>query len=518
MPLDASTLARLPDLKLIAVAATGTDCIDKAYCHAHRVAVSNIRTYATHTVPEHTFALMLALRRSIVPYRADVLAGEWQKAGQFCFFHHPIHDLAGARLGIVGERVAEAFWSRACRPPEPDVVARHEPKEPKLNQKLNRRSHVITEGDAGAPRRAQLRAVNFKDGDWDKPIVGVLNLHSTMNPCNAGIQPLIDRAVAELAAVGAKPQTIGGPTGSDAIGMGTEGMRFSLPSREVISHSYQIGTGSHQMDGGFCIAGCDKNKPGAVMGMLFANVPTIYVDAGTIKPGKWKGEDKDIASAFQSVGEVSAGRMSREDFEGIECNACMGVGVCGGQYTANTMACAIAALGLSLIDSPLMAAEDEEKLDSVAKSAHVLKNAIEMDLKPRDIVTRKSIWNAVATVMANSRLDQRSTSHSCHCESCSRQMDIGRLRGRPAEGPRSVRPEAVGPLPGGRLSSCRRRATGAENVARPWRSARRVHDHHWPHDGGGVIGSTNGTPRRPRRNPSMVESNVHDGASQGSQG
>jgi dihydroxy-acid dehydratase len=182
--------------------------------------------------------------------------------------------------------------------------------------------------------------------------------------------------------------------------MGTEGMRFSLPSREAISHCYQIGMGSHQMDGGLCIAGCDKNKPGAVMGMLFANVPAIYVDAGTIKPGKWKGDDKDIVSAFQSVGEVSAGRMSREDFEGIECNACPGVGVCGGQYTANTMACATAALGLSLINSPLMAAEDQEKLDSVAESARVLKKAIEMDLKPRDIVTRKSIWNAVAAVMA----------------------------------------------------------------------------------------------------------------------
>jgi dihydroxy-acid dehydratase len=269
-----------------------------------------------------------------------------------------------------------------------------------VNQKLNRRSYVITEGDAGAPRRAMLRAVKFKNGDWDKPIVGVLNLHSTMNPCNAGIQPLVDRAVAELEAVGAKPQTIGGPTGSDAIGMGTEGMRYSLPSREAISHCYQIGIGSHQMDGGLCIAGCDKNKPGAVLGMLFANVPAIYVDAGTIKPGKWKGDDKDIVSVFQSVGEVSAGRMSREDFEGIECNACPGVGVCGGQYTANTMACATAALGLSLISSPLMAAEDQEKLDSVAESARVLKKAIEMDLKPRDIVTRKSIWNAVAAVMA----------------------------------------------------------------------------------------------------------------------
>jgi dihydroxy-acid dehydratase len=207
---------------------------------------------------------------------------------------------------------------------------RENQRELKLDQELNRRSHVITDGDAGAPRRAQLRAVNFKDGDWGKPVVGVLNLHSTMNPCNAGIQRLVDCAVAELEAVGAKPQTIGGPTGSDAIGMGTEGMRYSLPSREAISRSYQIGTGSHQMDGGLCIAGCDKNKPGAIIGMLFANVPAIYIDAGTIKPGKWRGEDKDIASAFQSVGEFNAGRMSREDFEGIERNACPGVGVCGG--------------------------------------------------------------------------------------------------------------------------------------------------------------------------------------------
>jgi Dehydratase family len=287
----------------------------------------------------------------------------------------------GGKQKGCGHRGGRYDWIQLGKP-RTDKIAPRRQSELKLNQQLNRRSHVITEGDTGAPRRAQLRAVNFKDGDWDKPIVGVLNLHSTMNPCNAGIQPLVDCAVAELEAIGAKPQTIGGPTGSDAIGMGTEGMRFSLPSREAISRSYQIGMGSHQMDGGLCIAGCDKNKPGAIIGMLFANVPAIYIDAGTIKPGKWKGDDKDIASAFQSVGEVNAGRISREDFEGIERNACPGVGVCGGQYTANTMACAIAALGLSLIDSPLMAAEDQEKLDSVAKSAHILKNAIKMDLKP----------------------------------------------------------------------------------------------------------------------------------------
>ena len=264
----------------------------------------------------------------------------------------------------------------------------------------NNRSHVITQGDAAAPRRAMLRAVRFGDDDFDKAIVGVLNLHSTMNPCNAGIQKLIDRAMAELEAIGLKPQVFGGPTGSDGIGMGTEGMRYSLPSREVISQCYQTGIGSHQMDGGFGIAGCDKNKPGLLIGMLCANVPAIYVDAGTIKPGTWQGKPIDIVSIFQAVGEVSAGRMSREDFHGIECHACPGHGVCGGQYTANTMAGVAAALGLSLIDSPLMAAEDQEKLDSVAESARMLKRAIEMNLKPRDIVTRKSMWNATAVVMA----------------------------------------------------------------------------------------------------------------------
>ena len=387
-----------------------------------------------------------------------------------------------------------------------------------MNQALNRRSHVITDGDAGAPRRAQLRAVNFKDGDWDKPIVGVLNLHSTMNPCNAGIQPLVDRAVAELEAIGAKPQTIGGPTGSDAIGMGTEGMRFSLPSREAISRSYQIGTGSHQMDGGLCIAGCDKNKPGAIIGMLFANVPAIYVDAGTIKPGKWKGEDKDIASAFQSVGEVSAGRMSREDFEGIERNACPGVGVCGGQYTANTMACAIAALGLSLINSPLMAAEDQEKLDSVAKSAHVLKNAIEMDLKPRDIVTRKSIWNAVATVMAT----QGSTNAVLHILAIAKAARV-KWTLDDFEVVRRKVPVLCDLKPSGRYMAVDfHRVGGVGQVLRMLLDHGVLHGECMTITGRTMAEELSevpiGTPKRPRRDPPMVESNVHDGASQGSQG
>jgi dihydroxy-acid dehydratase len=245
-----------------------------------------------------------------------------------------------------------------------------------------------------------LYPVGFKPGDFGKPIVGVPHGYSTMLPCNAGILSLVDRAVEALRAAGAMPQTWGFPTASDGISMGTVGMRYSLPSREEIARCIQIGWGSHQMDGLLCIAGCDKNKPGCVMGLAACNVPAIYVDAGTIKPGKWKGQDLTIVSAFEAVGAFSAGKMTREDFEGIEQHACPGFGVCGAQYTANTMATAVAALGLSLLDSPLMAAEDDEKLDSTAKSARVLVQAIEKDLKPRDIINRKSLSNAVAVVMA----------------------------------------------------------------------------------------------------------------------
>jgi dihydroxy-acid dehydratase len=265
---------------------------------------------------------------------------------------------------------------------------------------LNRRSRVITEGDERSANRAMLYPVGFTPKDFGKPIVGVAHGHSTMNPCNAGINPLVERAVEALRQAGAMPQTWGFPTGSDGISMGTVGMRYSLPSREEIARCIQIGWGSHQMDGLLCIAGCDKNKPGCMMGIAYCNVPSIYIDCGTIKPGRWKGQDLTVVSAFEAVGAYSAGKMSREDFEGIEQHACPGFGVCGAQYTANTMATAAAALGLGLLDSPLMAAEDAEKLDSMDRAAQVLVRAIEKDLKPRDIINRKSLSNAVAVVMA----------------------------------------------------------------------------------------------------------------------
>jgi len=265
---------------------------------------------------------------------------------------------------------------------------------------LNRRSRLITHGVARSPNRAMLRAVGFGDGDFEKPIVGVANGHSTMNPCNAGIQPLVDRAIAALKQAGAMPQVFGVPTVTDGIGMGTEAMKYSLVSREVIADAIETAVNGQAMDGVLVCGGCDKNMPGGMIAMLRMNVPGIYVYAGTIKPGKWKGKDLTVVSAFEAVGAYAAGKMSDEDFTGIEKNACPSVGACGGMYTANTMSSSFEALGMSVLGSSQMASPDPEKADSAAESARVLVNAIKQDIKPRDIVTRKSIENTVALVMA----------------------------------------------------------------------------------------------------------------------
>jgi len=265
---------------------------------------------------------------------------------------------------------------------------------------LNRRSRLITHGVARSPNRAMLRAVGFGDGDFDKPIVGVANGHSTMNPCNAGIQPLVDRAMAALKEAGAMPQVFGVPTVTDGIGMGTEAMKYSLVSREVIADAIETAVNGQAMDGVLVCGGCDKNMPGGMIAMLRMNVPGIYVYAGTIKPGKWKGKDLTIVSAFEAVGAYAAGKMSDEDFTGIEKNACPSVGACGGMFTANTMSSSFEALGMSVLGSSQMASPDPEKADSAAASARVLVEAIKRDIKPRDIVTRKSIENTVALIMA----------------------------------------------------------------------------------------------------------------------
>jgi dihydroxy-acid dehydratase len=264
----------------------------------------------------------------------------------------------------------------------------------------NRRSRLITQGVARSPNRAMLRAVGFGDGDFDKPIVGVANGHSTMNPCNAGIQPLVDRAMSALKEAGAMPQVFGVPTVTDGIGMGTEGMKYSLVSREVIADAIETAVNGQCMDGVLIAGGCDKNMPAGAMALARMNLPGIFVYAGTIRPGEWKGKPLTIVSPFEAVGAFAAGKMAKEDYEGIERNACPSVGACGGMYTANTMSSSFEALGISLLGSSQMASPDSEKADSAAESARVLVEAVKRDLKPRDIITRKSIENAIALVMA----------------------------------------------------------------------------------------------------------------------
>ncbi|HEV2898789.1 MAG TPA: dihydroxy-acid dehydratase [Pseudaminobacter sp.] len=264
----------------------------------------------------------------------------------------------------------------------------------------NERSQHITQGIARSPNRAMYYALGYEKPDFDKPMIGIANGHSTITPCNAGLQPLADAAVAAVRAAGANPQIFGTPTISDGMSMGTEGMKYSLVSREVIADCVEISVQGQWMDGVLVLGGCDKNMPGGMIGILRANVPAIYVYGGTIKPGHWKGQSLSVVSAFEAVGAFMAGRMSEEDFEGIERNACPTTGSCGGMFTANTMSSSFEALGMSLLYSSNMANPDPEKIDSAAESARVLVEAVKAGIKPRDIVTRKSIENAVALIMA----------------------------------------------------------------------------------------------------------------------
>ena len=266
--------------------------------------------------------------------------------------------------------------------------------------KPNRRSANITEGVARAPNRSMYYAMGYTERDFGKPMIGVANGHSTITPCNSGLQVLADAAVEGLKEAGANPQTFGTPTISDGMAMGTEGMKYSLVSREVIADCVETCVGGQWMDGVLVIGGCDKNMPGGMMGMLRANVPAIYVYGGTILPGHYKGQDLNIVTVFEAVGQFSAGKMSEEDFCQIERRAIPGSGSCGGMYTANTMSSAFEALGLSLPFSSTMANVHEEKVTNTRESARVLVEAVKRNLKPRDIVTRKSLENAVAVIMA----------------------------------------------------------------------------------------------------------------------
>ena len=264
----------------------------------------------------------------------------------------------------------------------------------------NRRSANITQGVARAPNRSMFYALGYQPDDFQKPMIGVASAHSTITPCNAGLQRLADAAVEGIRAAGGNAQLFGTPTISDGMAMGTEGMKYSLVSREVIADCVETCVSGQWMDGVLVLGGCDKNMPGGMMGMLRANVPAIYVYGGTILPGSYQGRSLDIVSVFEAVGELTAGRMSETDFGEIERRAIPGTGSCGGMYTANTMSSAFEALGLSLPYSSTMANPHDEKVASTRGAARVLVEAVKRDLKPRDLVTRRSIENAVAVIMA----------------------------------------------------------------------------------------------------------------------
>ena len=286
-------------------------------------------------------------------------------------------------------------------------------------KKLNRRSAVVTEGDHRAPNRSMLRAVGFTDSDFAKPIIGVANGHSTITPCNSGLGGLAEATELALKNSGGMPQTFGTITISDGISMGTEGMKCSLVSRDVIADSIETVCRGQSMDGLLAIGGCDKNMPGCMIAMARLDIPSVFVYGGTIKPGKHDGQDLTIVSTFEAVGEYSAGRISLDTFKAIENNACPGAGSCGGMYTANTMSSAFEAMGLSLPYSSTMAAVDEEKRVSAELSGEALIRLIHDDITTRDIMTSESFENAIRVVMAvggstNAVLHLLAAAHAAH--------------------------------------------------------------------------------------------------------
>jgi len=268
------------------------------------------------------------------------------------------------------------------------------------NPALNRKSRAITQGDKRSPNRAMLRAVGFNDNDFNKPIIGIANGQSDVTPCNAGLGKLADVAKSEIKRSNGMPQMFGTITISDGISMGTEGMKCSLVSREVIADSIEAVCRGASMDAVICVGGCDKNMPGALIAMARLDIPSIFVYGGTIKPGHLDGKDLTVVSSFEAVGQHSAGSINRDQLTDIEKNACPGFGSCGGMYTANTMSSAIEAMGMSLPYSSTMSNEDKEKELNAQKSAQALFPMLEKNITPKDILTREAFENAISVVMA----------------------------------------------------------------------------------------------------------------------
>ena len=328
------------------------------------------------------------------------------------------------------------------------------------------RSAIVTQGVQRSPNRSMLRAVGFGDRDFNKPIVGVANGYSNLTPCNVGLGLLAERVQAAARAAGAMPQVFGTVTVSDGIAMGTEGMKYSLVSREVIADSIETACNGQSMDGVVAIGGCDKNMPGALIAMARMNIPAIFVYGGTIKPGHYAGRDLTIVSAFEAVGQFSAGKITEAELLEVERRACPGAGSCGGMYTANTMSSVFEAMGMSLMYSSTMAAEDNEKADSAAESGKVLVAAIQRQLLPRQILTRKAFENAIAVAMAiggstNVILHLLAIAHAA--EVPLKLDDFEAIR---EQGAGAVRPQAGGQVCRHGPPSCGRHPAGDEDAAR----------------------------------------------------
>ena len=297
----------------------------------------------------------------------------------------------------------------------------------------NRRSQAITRGIERTPNRAMLRAVGFRDEDFTKPIIGVANGYSTITPCNLGLNDLTAAAVAALRESGTKPQVFGTITVSDGISMGTEGMKYSLVSREIIADSIETVCQAQSVDGLLALGGCDKNMPGAMIAIARLDIPAIFVYGGTIKPGHSQSQDLTVVSAFEAVGKYCAHQISETELLDVERNACPGAGSCGGMYTANTMSAVIEAMGLSLPYSSTMAAEDDEKRTSAARSGEALAVAVRKGLNARQLLTRKAFENAITVVMAiggstNAVLHLLAIAHAAEIPLCLEDFETIRVR------------------------------------------------------------------------------------------
>ena len=343
---------------------------------------------------------------------------------------------------------------------------------------INRRSRNITEGIERAPNRSMYYALGYQEGDFKKPMIGVANGHSTITPCNSGLQKLADAAVEGIEAAGGNAQIFGTPTISDGMAMGTEGMKYSLVSREVIADCIETCVGGQWMDGVLVVGGCDKNMPGGMMGICRANVPAIYVYGGTILPGRYQDRDLNIVSVFEAVGQFTAGTMNEKDFGEIERRAIPGSGSCGGMYTANTMSSAFEALGMSLPYSSTMANVHDEIVGAAKDAARVLVEAVQEGPEAARHRHPQEHRERGRGDHGDGRLDQRGPALPRH-RACGRgRVDDRRLRAHAPEGAGAVRPQAVGQAPRGRPAPRRRHPAGDEGAARRRPAARRLHDDH----------------------------------------